>query len=251
MSDHRSRADAYPWAVLLAFVALSAWANSLHAPDDWTLRFVAGLVPVSAALCWHLLVRPGLADGWRRVLSRSTALAVFGFTMWASFGSLTAIGVRAGLNPPAALAVTLDGLAVVAAFSVWAHAPQVGVASEDTPAIAVLRADVDSIRRSMLALVVPEVGRAELDQVRSNILTEVQAKLDQLAKAMTESKGSGKPRASARPRSDDWLEAVRLMRASGVLKQTAYNRASAAERDGRLAELIVQLRKPRAVGAGA
>lgn len=121
MTAPTARTNAYPWAVLLAFVGLSAWANSLHAPDDWTLRFVAALVPVSAALCWHLLVRPGLSSGWRRVLSRGVALGVFGYTMWASFGSLTAIGVRAGLHPPEALAAALDGLAVVAALSVWTH----------------------------------------------------------------------------------------------------------------------------------
>ena len=132
MSEPTPRSSVYPWAVLLAFVGLSAWANSLHAPDDWTLRFVAGLVPVSAALCWHLLVRPGLAQGWRRVLSRSTALAVFAFTMWASFGSLTAIGVRAGLHPPESLAAALDGLAVVAALSVWNHvARDTGTAQAD------------------------------------------------------------------------------------------------------------------------
>jgi len=127
----RSRETVYPWAVVGVFVALSAYANSLHAPDDPALRGMAAVPPVTAALAWHVLVLPSFdAAPVRRWLARLAASGVFGFAMWASFEALTALGRLAGLTPAQALPVCLDGLVVVAALALWSR-QQVGATTEE------------------------------------------------------------------------------------------------------------------------
>jgi hypothetical protein len=118
------RRDLYPWTLIVAFVAFSAWGNSLHAPaGGTTLRLVAATPPLAAALSWHLLVLPSFGESaWRRWLARAVAAAVFGYTMWGSWSSLTALGDRAALPHPTVLPVGVDGLVFVAAVAVWSRA---------------------------------------------------------------------------------------------------------------------------------
>lgn len=121
------RRDGYPWSLIVAFVAFSAWGNSLHAPaGGMTLRLVAATPPLAAALSWHLLVLPSFGESaWRRWLARAVAAAVFGYTMWGSWSSLTSLGLRAALPHPTVLPVGVDGLVFVAAVAVWSRAVRV------------------------------------------------------------------------------------------------------------------------------
>jgi hypothetical protein len=119
-----ARRDVDPWALIVAFVAFSAWGNSLHAPAGGaTLRLVAATPPLAAALSWHLLVLPSFGESaWRRRLARLVAAGVFGYTMWGSWSSLTVLGLRAALPHPTVLPVAVDGLVFVAAVAVWSRA---------------------------------------------------------------------------------------------------------------------------------
>lgn len=123
LSRQASRRDGYPWALIVAFVAFSAWGNSLHAPASGvTLRLVAATPPLAAALSWHLLVLPSFGEStWRRWLARLVAAGVFGYTMWGSWSSLTILGGRAALPHPTVLPVAVDGLVFVAAVAVWSR----------------------------------------------------------------------------------------------------------------------------------
>ena len=121
------------------------------------------------------------------------------------------------------------------------------------PAVATLTAELARLRESIPLSLDPAV----LDSLRQDLLDQVQSMLDSAGKARSSPTPSPTPtrsRAKApeppgKARSEEWTEAVGLLRASGVIKQTAYNRANAAERDGRLSDLIADLRTPRPVHA--
>jgi hypothetical protein len=142
------RRDFYPWSLIVVFVALSAYANSLHVPDHiaqgmdrGSLRFLAALPPIASALAWHILVLPSFggtdkAAVLRRVLARLVAAGVFAVAMFASWESLTDLGTQAGITHPTALPVCVDGLVLVAALAVWSHrkdAPAAGLAPVAPP----------------------------------------------------------------------------------------------------------------------
>jgi hypothetical protein len=97
------RRDFYPWSLIVVFVALSAYANSLHVPDHiaqgmdrGSLRFLAALPPIASALAWHILVLPSFggtdkAAVLRRVLARLVAAGVFAVAMFASWESVATV----------------------------------------------------------------------------------------------------------------------------------------------------------------
>lgn len=195
---------------------------------------------------------------------RWTPLVGLGFgialTLAANLATAKQNGPGWGWPETVAVAPAVLFLVVLAIVETRPKQPAAGADAVSMSGLDDLRRELDAVRRSIPAAVVPEVGRGDLDGVRdelderlSKVLDEMQSKLDALPsptvqsnRPARQSKPQSKPESN---RSADYTEAVRLLRASGVQRSTAYNRADRAETDGTLPALIAELRTPRAVGS--
>jgi hypothetical protein len=253
-----ARARSAIWWAVLGVAACGVVATA-HGLFEVTLGcgvpvVVAALyVPITDGLALVAYAATDRLRSWSRAYAWLVVLVAAGLSGTAQAVYLGGLGappvqLRYGVGAWPAVAVA------VAAHLLWlvgrpAHDARVApVASPVEPTIpAALTEELAQLRESIPA----PLDRATLDSLRQGVLSEVQAMLDRASEARPKARPTrtrGKvvvPPGKAR--SAEWTEAVGLLRASGVIKQTAYNRANAAERDGRLAELIADLRTPRSV----
>lgn len=257
------RREFYPWALIVVFVALSAYANSLHVPpsttgpDRTSLRWLAALPPITSALAWHVLVLPSFggtdrAAAFRRILARVLAAGVFGYAMLASWESLTDLGQKAGLAHPTALPVCVDGLVLIAALAVWSHRPALAapVSSTADPASDGPAPESESVAPDPRDPDPTEPAPSARVDRENETRREINARLgweslDRLREQDAETPETDRPAetpetpAAKRGGSQSRLPAhvsaeVKRLRSQGVSRAEAYRQAKAAAATGQL-----------------
>lgn len=108
----------YEWFWLLAFSAVSVWANALHAgPGDRVGWVLSGVVPISGAVVLHVLTR-SIDDelGWPLTVGLAVVASA---SIVLSWNALTDMAEAHGLRPAWLFPVIVDGAAATIAGAIW------------------------------------------------------------------------------------------------------------------------------------